>query len=224
MSSWAQILFQEGGRSIIQLLSLFHDYSLILIIIILIFVTGISVSMLRNQYLSDTVIVTMVEVVWTVVPVFILLLLAIPSLQILYYIEERDPYLTLKTTGHQWYWEYNLADLDINFESFMNSTVDNLWVGEYRLLEVDQPIVLPSNKNIRVLITARDVLHCWAVPSLGAKADAVPGRLNQVFFNILRPRVLYGQCSEICGANHSFIPINIEAVSPRNFLRWCRLM
>ncbi len=224
MSLWAQILFQERNSSIIQVLSLFHDYSLILIVIILVFVTGISFSILRNKFISDSVIITIVEVVWTIVPILILLMLVVPSLQILYYIEERDPYLTLKTTGHQWYWEYNLADLDINFESFMNSTLENLWTGEYRLLEVDQPMVLPTQKNIRVLITASDVLHCWTVPRLGVKADAVPGRLNQVYFNIIRPRLLYGQCSEICGANHRFMPINIEAISTSKFLNWCRII
>lgn len=223
MSSWAQILFQERMSPIIQLLSLFHDYSLMLVLIILTFVRGVSLSILSNTLISDSIIVTIVEVVWTVIPVVILLLLAIPSLQILYYIEERDPFLTLKTTGHQWYWEYNLADLDINFESYLRPT-DDLWIGEYRLLETDQPVVLPMQKNIRVLITARDVLHCWALPRLGVKADAVPGRLNQVFFNILRPRVLYGQCSEICGANHRFMPIIIESISTSNFLRWCNLI
>lgn len=224
MSIWAQILFQERNRPVIQLLSLFHDYSLTLIILILIFVRGVSSSILSNKLISDSIIVTIVEVVWTVIPVVILIILVIPSLQILYYIEDKDPFLTLKVTGHQWYWEYSLNELDINFESFMFSTEEELWLGEYRLLEVDRPVVLPINKGIRVLITARDVLHCWTIPRLGAKADAVPGRLNQVNFNIIRPSILYGQCSEICGANHRFIPINIEAISVTKFLEWCKII
>lgn len=203
------------------LLSIFHDYSLIIILIILIFVTGVSTSMVRNSILSDSAIVTMVEVIWTIVPVFVLIALVIPSLQILYFIEEINPYLTIKISGYQWYWEYNISDLDINFEAYIVSS-DALWGGEYRLLEVDHPLVVPFNKNIRVLITARDVLHCWALPRLRVKVDAVPGRLNQAFFSVLRPALLYGQCSEICGANHRFMPINIESISVSNFLKWCK--
>lgn len=223
MSFWSQSLLQERHSPVMQLLSLFHDYSLGVITIILIFVRGVSYSIVTNNLISDSVIVTRVEVIWTILPVVILVALVIPSLQILYYMEENDPYLTVKVTGYQWYWEYNLSDLDINFESFMDST-DELWRGEYRLLEADQPIVMPLNKSIRVLITARDVLHCWTVPTLGVKADAVPGRLNQVYLEIMRPRVLYGQCSEICGANHRFMPINVEAISASKFLKWCRII
>lgn len=224
MSFWSQLLLQERSSSTIQLLSLFHDYSLIIILVILTFVRGVSISMITNKLISDSIIVTMVEVIWTIIPIIILLLLVVPSLQILYFIEEMDPYLTLKVTGNQWYWDYSITDLEINFESFLNLTFDNLWSGEYRLLEVDYPVVIPSHKNIRVLITASDVLHCWTIPRLGVKADAVPGRLNQVQFNILRSSVLYGQCSEICGANHRFIPINIEAISNKNFIQWCNII
>ena len=221
MSHWAQILLQERNRSVRQLLSIFHDYSLALIVNILIFVTGVSISIVRNKLISDSVITTIVELIWTVLPIVILVVLVIPSLQILYFIEENNPYLTLKVMGHQWYWEYNLADLDINFERFIYKEAD-LYLDEYRLLETDRPLVLPTTKNIRVLISASDVLHCWSIPRLGVKADAVPGRLNQVYFNINRPAIMYGQCSEICGEQHRFIPIQIEAISNKKFLEWCR--
>lgn len=221
MSTWSQILLQERNRTVNQLLSLFHDYSLALIINILIFVTGISISIIRNKLISDSIIPTLVETIWTILPIFILLALVVPSLQILYFIEESNPYLTIKVIGHQWYWEYNLADLDIRFEAFIYKEQE-LYIDEYRLLQTDRPLVLPMIKNIRVLITASDVLHCWAVPRLGVKADAVPGRLNQVYFNVIRPRIIYGQCSEICGEQHRFIPIEIEAISNKKFLEWCR--
>ena len=135
------------------------------------------------------------------------------------FIEENDPFLTLKINGHQWFWSYELIDLELDFDSYI---IPNVETGEFRLLETYHRIVLPTNKDIRGLIRATDVLHCWTIPTLGVKADAVPGRLNQVFFNILRPRLLYGQCSEICGANHRFIPISIERISTKYFLIWCK--
>nr|AJP00035.1 cytochrome c oxidase subunit II [Bugula neritina] len=220
MSTWSQVFLQESNSTINQLLSLFHDYSLALIINILVFVTGISISMMSNKLISDSIIPTLVETIWTIIPIFILLALVVPSLQILYFMEESNPYLTIKVMGHQWYWEYNLADLDISFEAFMYKE-EELYMDEYRLLQTDSPLVLPMMKNIRVLITASDVLHCWAVPSLGVKADAVPGRLNQVYFNAVRPSIMYGQCSEICGEQHSFMPIEIETISNKKFLEWC---
>lgn len=217
MSLWSQVLLQERNRLTIQLLSLFHDYSLAIIVMIVSFVTGVSIFIISNKLISDSPIVTIVEVIWTIMPIVILILLAIPSLQILYYMEENDPFLTLKVIGHQWYWRYDLLDLDLEFDSYI---VPNPITGEFRLLEVDHRVVLPNNKDIRALISAADVLHCWALPRLGIKADAVPGRLNQVFINIIRPRLIYGQCSEICGANHRFIPITVEAINTKTFLTW----
>lgn len=217
MASWSQLLLQESNRLSIQLLSLFHDYSLAIILFILFFVTGISIFIIINKLISDSPIVTLVEIVWTIIPIIILIILVIPSLQILYYIEENDPFLTLKVTGHQWYWRYEVIDIDLEFDSYMIPTP---LTGEFRLLEVDHRVILPTKKDIRVLITAADVLHCWALPRIGVKADAVPGRLNQVFFNVIRQRVLYGQCSEICGANHRFIPITLEIIRTNRFLSW----
>ena len=148
----------------------------------------------------------------------ILFFLAVPSLRILYFMDDVDPYLTLKIIGHQWYWSYELIDLNLEFDSYIIGSVS---LGEFRLLDVDHRVVLPVGKNVRGLVRAADVLHSWALPSFGVKADAVPGRLNQVAFNLMRSGVFYGQCSEICGANHRFMPIVIEGVSLSSFLSWC---
>lgn len=155
------------------------------------------------------------------VPIFVLLFLAIPSLRVLYYIDDIDPYVTFKAIGRQWYWSYELMGFDLEFDSYM---VSSLGVGEFRLLDVDHRLVLPVGKNIRGLVTGGDVIHCWALPSAGVKADAVPGRLNQINFNIVRSGVFYGQCSEICGANHSFMPIVVEGLSSALFLGWCSVL
>ena len=215
---WAQIFLPEGLTPVIQLLSLFHDYSLAIILIILIFVAGVSLSLVINTFLSDSLVATIVEFVWTVVPVIILCFLAIPSLKILYLLEEHDPFVSFKVLGHQWYWSYELIETE--FDSYMNP----FRLGESRLLDVDHRLVLPVNKSIRGLIRGADVIHSWTLPSLGVKADAVPGRLNQVNFDILRRSVIYGQCSEICGANHRFIPISVEGVTVEFFLKWVELL
>jgi cytochrome c oxidase subunit 2 len=136
-----------------------------------------------------------------------------------------DPAITLKVIGHQWYWSYEYSDYvnvdgeSIDFDSYMVPT-DELEPGQLRLLEVDNRVVLPTNTHIRVLVTAADVIHCWAVPSLGVKVDCVPGRLNQAGLFIQREGVFYGQCSEICGVNHGFMPIVVEAVSLDKYIEW----
>lgn len=200
-----------------QILSSFHDYSLAIIRGILSFITGISLFITTNKFFSNSPIITIIEVIWTVIPIIILICLIGPSLKILYYIEENNPFLTLKAIGHQWYWRYEILDLNTEFESYI---LPDTWPGEFRLLESDHRIILPTSKDIRVLVTRTDVIHSWAIPRLGVKADAIPGRLNQVFTNITRPRLIYGQCSEICGANHRFIPITIESLNIKYFLKW----
>jgi len=161
------------------------------------------------------------EVVWTVLPGIILILLAIPSLKLLYSLDflifEYEPIITVKIIGHQWYWSYeyvvfsdtNYLEFDlVNFDSYLVPE-DELNPNGLRLLEVDNPLVIPANSYIRFLVTSADVLHSWAIPSLGIKVDAVPGRLNQMFTFIKRPGDFYGQCSEICGVNHGFMPIRL---------------
>lgn len=177
--------------------------------------------MIKNRFLSNSPVSTFVEVIWTITPIIILLSLALPSLNILYFTEETNPFITIKVVGHQWYWSYEVIDMDIEYDSYL-VPVHVLWKGEFRLLESDHRVVLPINKDIRVLVTAGDVIHRWSVPTLGIKADGVPGRLNQVFVNVMRPAILFGQCSEICGANHSFIPITVESIKNRYFFKWVR--
>ena len=170
----------------------------------------------------------LLEIVWTLVPTFVLLFIAIPSFSLLYSMDEIiDPSVTLKVIGHQWYWSYEYSDYyalkNIEFDSYMIPE-ENLNSGDFRLLEVDNQIILPTKQHIRIIVTGADVLHCWAVPSLGIKIDAVPGRLNQVSTYIKREGFFYGQCSEICGVNHGYMPIVIHAVNTTTYLLWLHFL
>nr|WVH37065.1 cytochrome c oxidase subunit 2 [Meteora sporadica]WVH37087.1 cytochrome c oxidase subunit 2 [Meteora sporadica] len=155
-----------------------------------------------------------IEIVWTTIPALILIVIAVPSFALLYSMDEViDPAMTIKVIGHQWYWSYEMSDNlgeQINYDSYMVKTPD-LEPGEFRLLEVDNSVIVPTHTHIRVVVTSTDVIHSWAVPSLGIKIDACPGRLNQATFFIKRAGYYYGQCSEICGVNHAYMPICIEA-------------
>ncbi len=164
---------------------------------------------------------TVIEVLWTVVPVIILVIIAVPSFKVLYYMDKtQDAEMTLKVTGRQWYWDYSYPDQgDIGFSSYMIPD-EEIKPGQKRLLEVDNRIVLPVDTNIRILVTAGDVIHSWAMPALGIKKDAIPGRVNETWARIDKEGVYYGQCSEICGTNHGFMPIAIEAVSKERFQQW----
>jgi len=172
---------------------------------------------------------TTVEIVWTIVPAIILVIVAIPSFALLYSMDEMlDPAVTLKVIGHQWYCSYEYSDYahlfstkGINFDSYLiDESALSADKAQLRLLEVDNRIVLPVETHIRVLITAADVLHSWCVPSFGVKVDACPGRLNQTTLFIKHTGVFYGQCSELCGTNHGFMPICVEAVSIPDYLNW----
>lgn len=163
-----------------------------------------------------------VEIIWTVTPALVLIMIALPSFKLLYLMDEvMDPSVTLKAVGHQWYWSYEYADYEpaIKFDSYMKDSTD-LEDGELRLLEVDNRVVLPSSSRVRVIVTSSDVLHSWAIPSLGVKADAIPGRLNQVSMILDREGIFYGQCSELCGVQHMGMPIAIEGVSEEKYIGW----
>jgi len=168
---------------------------------------------------------TTIEIIWTSIPSLILYLIAVPSFLLLYSMDEIiDPAITIKAVGHQWYWSYEYSDYKVDFDNVAFDSYmlpeDELELGQLRLLEVDNPIVLPVNTHVRVIVTAADVLHCWAVPSLGIKVDAVPGRLNQGSIFLKRLGVFYGQCSEICGVNHGFMPIVVKSVKLNNYIDW----
>lgn len=169
---------------------------------------------------------TQLEVIWTIIPSFILMAIAVPSFALLYAMDEVvDPAVTLKAVGHQWYWSYEYSDYNtensetLAFDSYMLSE-DDLKLGDFRLLEVDNEVVIPVNTHIRIIVSAVDVLHSWAVPSLGIKIDAVPGRLNQVNLFAKRQGIFYGQCSELCGVNHGFMPIVVRVVSLDSYAHW----
>lgn len=221
-----QMGFQDATSPIIEELLHFHDHTLIIVFLISSLVLYVISLMLTTKLThTSTIDAQEVETVWTILPAIILILIALPSLRILYIIDEiNNPSLTVKTIGHQWYWSYEYTDYeDLNFDSYIIPTQE-LKPGELRLLEVDNRVVLPMEMTIRILISSEDVLHSWAVPSLGLKTDAIPGRLNQTTLMAMRPGLYYGQCSEICGSNHSFIPIVLELVPLSHFEKWSASM
>jgi len=222
MATWSYLGFQDSASPLIEQLIFFHDHIILVLILIITFVgymmCSLATNSLINRYMLDH---QTTELIWTSIPAVTLIFIALPSLRLLYLLDEvNSPSVTLKTIGHQWYWRYEYSDfLNVEFSSYIIPTND-LEIGGFRLLEVDNRTVLPMNTQIRVIITAADVIHSWTVPSLGIKADAIPGRLNQTRFLSSRPGLFYGQCSEICGANHRFMPIVIERVSTDSFLNW----
>lgn len=222
MATWAQLNFQDAASPIIEQIEYFHDHTIIVLLIITVLVAyiigGIAFNKNINRNLLDG---QKIETAWTILPVFVLIIIAIPSLRLLYLLDEvREPSITLKTVGHQWYWSYEYSDFNhIEFDSYI-LPYNDLQSNGFRLLEVDNRTVLPIQTQVRILVTAADVLHSWTVPSIGVKVDATPGRLNQTRFFINRPGLFFGQCSEICGANHRFIPIIIERVTTKSFINW----
>nr|YP_161250.1 cytochrome c oxidase subunit II [Notoryctes typhlops]CAG26449.1 cytochrome c oxidase subunit II [Notoryctes typhlops] len=222
----AQLGFQDATSPIMEELTYFHDHTLMIVFLISTLVLYIIVLMLTTKLThTSTMDAQEVETIWTILPAIILVLIALPSLRILYMMDEiYNPHLTVKAMGHQWYWSYEYTDYeDLSFDSYMIPTKD-LTPGQLRLLEVDNRVVLPMELPIRMLISSEDVLHAWAVPSLGLKADAIPGRLNQVTLTSTRPGLYYGQCSEICGSNHSFMPITLEMTTLKYFEKWSHTM
>lgn len=222
MAHWGQLIFQDAASPIILQIISFHDYALVILTLVVSVVVYAIITLMANKYTSRvTRDAQQIETVWTILPTITLLFLAIPSLRLLYLTDEiNSPSVTIKAIGHQWYWRYEYSDFpNIQFDSYIIPTSE-LNIGEYRLLEVDNRVVVPIQLEVRLLVTAADVIHAWTVPALGVKVDAVPGRLNQLGFTVSRPGVFYGQCSEICGANHSFIPIAIEVVDTKSFINW----
>nr|AMQ99556.1 cytochrome c oxidase subunit II [Polyphaga plancyi] len=222
MTTWANMNLQDSSSPIMEQLIYFHDHALMIMLMILSMVSYMMLTLFYNKYINRFMLEgQLIEVAWTILPAIILIFIAIPSLRLLYLMDEvNNPTLTLKTIGHQWYWSYEYSDFtDIEFDSYMIPQNENS-LNNFRLLETDNRTMLPFNTFIRIIVTAADVLHSWTVPSLGVKADATPGRLNQTSFFINRPGLFFGQCSEICGANHSFMPIVIESISTKNFTSW----
>nr|AQP30246.1 cytochrome c oxidase subunit 2 [Amitermes sp. D TB-2017] len=217
---------QDSASPVMEQLIFFHDHALMIMLMIITTVFYTMISIIQNKQTTRFILEgQMLETIWTIAPAIILVFIAIPSLRLLYLMDEiHNPAMTLKAVGHQWYWSYEYSDFTkLEFDSYMVQQEDQQ-INTFRLLDTDNRIVLPMNSPIRMIVTAADVLHSWTVPSLGVKTDATPGRLNQVSFSINRPGLLYGQCSEICGANHSFMPIVIESVSTNQFINWVSKM
>nr|YP_010616526.1 cytochrome c oxidase subunit II [Vagrans egista]WAU48160.1 cytochrome c oxidase subunit 2 [Vagrans egista] len=221
MATWSNINYQNSASPLMEQIIFFHDHTLIILIMITILVSYLMLSLFFNKFINRFLLEgQMIELIWTILPAVTLIFIALPSLRLLYLLDElNNPLITLKSIGHQWYWSYEYSDFNnIEFDSYMIQEIDKSSL--FRLLDVDNRITLPMNNQIRILVTASDVIHSWTVPSLGVKVDANPGRLNQTSFFINRPGIFFGQCSEICGANHSFMPIVIESISIKNFINW----
>ena len=224
-----QISFQDAASPLMQSLIDLHDFVFWIVTIITIFVffllayVCVKFRASKNKKPSQTTHNSLLEVAWTVIPVLILVVISVPSLRLLYNQNDFSKIdMTIKATGYTWYWGYEYPDHDnIEFDAIM-LTDDELEEGQPRLLSTDNLLVVPVNTNVKMQITSdpSGVIHSWAVPSLGVKMDAIPGRLNETYFNITEPGMYYGQCSELCGPGHGFMPISIKAVTEEDFALW----
>ena len=230
-----QLNFQTPATPVMEQFYSFHHYLTIMAVVVSVFVCALLVYVCirfrksANPVPSKNTHNTLIEIIWTVVPVIILVVIAVPSFRLHFDCvhsigcaedgEPVEPDLTLKVVGYQWYWNYEYPDHGIQFDSYMKKEED-LKKGEPRLLKVDNPIYVPVNANVRVLLTGGDVIHDFAMPAFGLKQDAVPGRLNETWFRAEREGTYYGQCSELCGRLHGFMPIEIHVVSQEEFDEW----
>lgn len=230
-----QFGFQDPASTVVEGMQHFHNFLMLYLVFIGIFVIWMLYYVLATfQESSNHLTVekfthsSLLEIVWTIIPAVVLVCIGIPSFSLLYSLDEWfNPEINLKIVGHQWYWSYEYSDAlkddskeqTIGFDSYLLAEGD-LVPGSFRLLEVDHKVILPVNTHIRLLVTAADVLHSWAVPSFGIKVDACPGRLSQASLFIKREGVFYGQCSEICGVNHGFMPIAVKVVNRLKYLEW----
>nr|YP_009330380.1 cytochrome c oxidase subunit II [Eurema blanda]ANN44646.1 cytochrome c oxidase subunit 2 [Eurema blanda] len=221
MATWSNFNLQNSASPLMEQMIFFHDHTLMILMMITILVMYLMMNLFFNKFINRFLLEgQMIELIWTIIPAITLIFIALPSLRLLYLIDElNNPLITLKSIGHQWYWSYEYTDFNnIEFDSYMINDSNSL--NNFRLLDVDNRVILPMNNQIRILVTATDVIHSWTIPALGVKVDANPGRLNQTNFFLNRPGIFFGQCSEICGANHSFMPIVIESISMTNFIHW----
>ncbi|NKB44271.1 MAG: cytochrome c oxidase subunit II [Alphaproteobacteria bacterium] len=223
-----QLNLQTPASPVAEQLVEFHNFLLVICTVISLFVLGLLIwcairyNAKANPVPSKNAHNTLLEIVWTAIPVIILVVIAVPSYRLLYYMDRvEDPGLTIKVVGNQWYWTYEFPDYDIEFDSLpLPDDEIDIAAGQHRLLEVDTPLILPTDTDIRILFTATDVLHAWTIPAFGVKLDNVPGRTNETWTRITIPGKYYGQCSELCGIDHSYMPIVVHAVSPEEFEAW----
>nr|YP_010884235.1 cytochrome c oxidase subunit II [Oxytauchira ruficornis]WIW75280.1 cytochrome c oxidase subunit 2 [Oxytauchira ruficornis] len=226
MATWSNLSFQDSNSPMMEQLSFFYDHTMIVLLLITVIVGYSLIYMFYIKYSYRNMLNEhLIETIWTTLPAITLIFIALPSLRLLYLLDDSmNTLLTIKTIGRQWYWSYEYSDfMNIEFDTYMTME-ENIKINEFRLLDVDNRTILPMNTEIRMMTSASDVLHSWTVPTLGIKIDATPGRLNQSTFTINRPGLFFGQCSEICGTNHSFMPIVIESTSINLFIKWLSKM
>nr|WEF74964.1 cytochrome c oxidase subunit II [Amblyomma cajennense]WEF75042.1 cytochrome c oxidase subunit II [Amblyomma cajennense] len=221
MMTWSQISFPDMNSPIMEQMAFFHDHSMMIIISITIITMYMIINIMMNSFTSRSMMEGQeIEFIWTIIPAITLIFIAMPSLHLLYLTDEIfNAQTSIKIIGHQWYWSYEYSDFNKEFDSFLIPETE-LDMNSFRLLETDNNLMIPFNTMIKFLITSADVIHSWTVPSLGMKMDAIPGRLNQTFSIAKRPGLFFGQCSEICGTNHSFMPISLEVSSIKNFMNF----
>ena len=221
-----QMNLQQAATPVMEFIRDFHNGLLILTTVICLVVAALLIwvcvkfNAQANPVASRTTHNTLVEVIWTVVPIIILIGIAIPSFRLLYL--QRDfpaPEMTVKAIGNQWFWSYEYPEHDVSFDQYLKTKAE-LKDGEPYLLATDTEVVVPVNKIVRVIVTANDVLHAWTIPSFGSKIDAVPGRLNETWFKAENEGVFYGQCSELCGKDHAYMPITVRVVSEDEYAAW----
>lgn len=220
MPTWSKISFQNRNSPLIEHLVFFHDHSIIILtrttLITLYLIISNTLIKSFNRFFLEA---QEIEIFWTLIPAFLLIFIAFPSLKTLYILEESiSPLISIKTIGFQWFWNYEYSNLK---EFKYNSIINRRKI--FRLIESSNHLILPINIPIRIIISSKDVIHSWTIPSLGVKIDAIPGRINQISILINRPGIFIGQCSEICGAGHRFIPISLEAINLKKFKRICSL-
>lgn len=221
------INLQEAASPMAEHIHEFHNMLLWIIIATALFVLVLLIwVIIRYNHKANPVPAkfthhVMLEILWTLVPIIILVFIAVPSFRILYYNDRTEtPEMTLKIVGYQWYWNYEYPDHgDIAFDSYMVAD-DEITGDQQRLLSTDTQVVLPVDTDIQLLISAGDVLHSWAIPAFGVKLDGVPGRWNETWVHINKPGIYYGQCSELCGKDHSYMPIEVKAVSKEDYKAW----
>nr|YP_010988577.1 cytochrome c oxidase subunit II [Pteroptyx asymmetria]WOR80721.1 cytochrome c oxidase subunit 2 [Pteroptyx asymmetria] len=224
MATWMNLNSQDSISPLMEQLTFFHDHTMMILIMITLIVMYIIIMIMKNMYINRFLLEgQMIELIWTIFPAITLIFIALPSLQLLYLLDEiNSPLISVKTMGHQWYWSYELSDFkNVEFDSYMiPSNEQNNF--SFRLLEVDNRLTLPIYTQIRMMVSSSDVIHSWTIPSSSVKIDATPGRLNQTTFYMNRIGLFFGQCSEICGTNHSFMPIVVESISPKYFIEWIK--
>nr|YP_009994015.1 cytochrome c oxidase subunit II [Aphis aurantii]QNO35790.1 cytochrome c oxidase subunit II [Aphis aurantii] len=220
--TWLKLSFQNSNSPLMEQLIFFHDHTIFIIIMIMSMITYMMLFIMKNKFINIKISENqMIEFIWTATPPIILIFIAMPSLHLLYLMDEiKCPILTIKIFGHQWFWSYEYSDFsNIEFEAYMMNELNK---NNFRLIEVDNKTILPFKFNIRLLISSDDVIHSWTIPSLAIKIDAIPGRMNQINLFMNRPGIYFGQCSEICGINHSFMPIQIESINLNKFIYWIK--